>query len=80
MILDGTTIYVAQPVVLDGERRLVEVSGKLEKIRMAPAPLTSQGFGPKGLEYYAISGAKWRYVDAVSSPMLVVHDRDSAAR
>jgi hypothetical protein len=80
VILDGTTIYVAKPAALDKQGRLVEVSGKLEKLRVPPAPSTSGGFGPKGLEYYAISGAKWRYVDAVSSPRLVLQGQDAAVK
>ena len=80
VILDGTTIYIAPPAVLDRQDRLVEVSGRLEKLHVPPAPSTSQGFGQKGLAYYAISGAKLRYIDAVSSPHLVVQSRDAAAR
>jgi len=79
-ILDGTTIYAALPVEFDSEGRLVEVTGKLEKLRIPPASRTSQGIGPKGLEYYAISAAKWRYVDAVSSPRPVVQANDAAVR
>src|SRR5689334_11281300 len=57
VILDGATIYV-QPAVLDKQGRLVEVQGKLETMRRPPSPRTSQGYGPKGLEYYVITDAK----------------------
>jgi len=80
VILDGTTIYVGQPISFDEDGRLVEVSGKLEKRRVPPAPATSGGFGPTGLEFYAISGAKWRHIDVVSSPWLVVDQSDPAVK
>lgn len=80
VILDGTTIYVAHPVVFDKEGRLVEVSGKLQKLAVPPAPVTSQGFGPKGLEYYAITEAKWHYIDEVTSPRLVLQAGKASAK
>jgi hypothetical protein len=72
VILDAATIYVAGQAPFEKQGRLVEVSGRLELKRFPGRPVTDQGCGPAGVQYYVISDAKWKYVDEVREPMLAI--------